>query len=331
MEMINTAYMAEEFFVDQSSAGQRVDRFLADKYTDVTRGEIIRMLRSGVIVVDGAQTKPSYVLRGGEHIFVGEKKEETETIVPHHGISLEIVENTSDFVVIDKARGVQVHPSHREKGKTLVNALVARFPQIVGVGDDVMRPGIVHRLDKDTTGLMVVAKNNRAFAELKKAFQQKEVRKTYHALVWGFLTQKDGVVDAPIARATSYTKQKIAFGKYAGDAKEAQTAYHVCEEYRVNDDCAVSLVELHPQTGRMHQIRVHMAHIGHPLIGDARYYRKTEQKLPMVLPKTCDPSTFYLHARELSFSLFGQEYHFVSDCPERFQCAVSYLRDKSGK
>ena len=116
-------------------------------------------------------------------------------------------------MVIDKVRGVQVHPSHREKEKTLVNALVARFPQIVGVGDDVMRPGIVHRLDKDTTGLMVVAKNNRAFAELKKAFQQKEVRKTYHALVWGFLTQKDGVVDAPIARATSYTKQKIAFGK----------------------------------------------------------------------------------------------------------------------
>lgn len=321
--------MAEEFFVDTIHAGTRIDRFLAEKYKEsMTRGDIARMLRAGVIVADGAATKPSYVLRGGEHVFVEEMAKKEDTVVPYHGTAPEIVENTADFVVVDKVLGVQVHPSHREKEKTLVNALVARFPHIVGVGDDPLRPGIVHRLDKDTTGLMVVAKTDRAFAALKKAFQQKQVCKTYHALVWGAVTPHEGVVDAPIARATSYTKQKIAFGKYAGDAKEAQTAYRVMEEFCMRDGVVVSLVELHPLTGRMHQIRVHMAHIGHPLMGDVRYYRKTEQKLPHILPKTCKPSTFYLHATQLQFTLFDKEYTFFSTYPDRFACALEYLRKR---
>lgn len=311
--------------MDETGVGMRVDRFLAEKYTDLTRGEIARMLRAGRIVVDGTQVKPSFILRGGEHVFVGEQEKKEEIVVPHHVLPMDFVENTRDFVVIDKARGVQVHPSHREKQKTLANALVARFPQLVGIGDDAMRPGIVHRLDKDTTGLMVVAKSQKAFEELKKAFQQKRVHKVYHALVWGDVKDVEGVVDAQIARATSYTKQKIAFGKYAGDAKEARTRYRVLARYGVRDGGVVSLVELYPETGRMHQIRVHMAHIGHPLVGDVRYYRKTERKLSAPLPKTCDPSTFYLHAKELRFMLFDKEYQFTSDYPDRFRCAIDFL------
>ncbi len=317
--------MAEEFFVENMDIGMRVDRFLAQKYTNLTRGEIARMLRSGHIVVDGAQAKPSFVLRGGEHIFMSERREKVESVIPNHGLSICIVEDMRDFLVVDKARGIQVHPSHREKENTLVNALVARYPHITTVGDDIMRPGIVHRLDKDTTGLMVVAKSQRAFMALKKAFQEKRVYKVYHALVWGNVRGDEGVVDAPIARATSYTKQKIAFGKYVGDAKDARTRYRVVARY---DVCGgeVSLVELYPETGRMHQIRVHMAHIGHPLVCDVRYYRKTEQRLPIPLPKTCDPSTFYLHAKELNFTLFDKKYHFTSEYPERFHCAVDFLK-----
>lgn len=321
--------MAEEFFVEKSDAGMRIDRFLVARYPRMTRGEVARMVRGGAVVVDGKTVKPSLMMRGGERVCVEDVAPLQECVMPNPLLSVDIVEDTDDFVVVNKPRGVRVHPDHREKTATLVNALVARYPQIARVGEDPMRPGIVHRLDKDTTGLLVVAKTLRAFTELKSAFQRRAVRKIYRALVWGAPKEEEGMIDAPIARATSYTKQKIAVGAYTGDAKQAQTAYRVVERFRRADDTDVSLVELRPRTGRMHQIRVHMAHIGHPLLGDARYCRKTQRRRCVPLPPSCDPSTFYLHAAELAFVFDGKDYAFHAPDPERFARAVAFLRGEN--
>ena len=170
-----------------------------------------------------------------------------------------------------------------------------------------------------------MAKNQKTFENLKKIFQERKIQKTYHALVFGSFDKDSGIIDAPIARATSYTKQKIAFGKYKGDAKEAQTKFEVLGKYILSSEITISLVEVKPKTGRTHQIRVHMAHIGHPLVGDSRYYTKNEHKLNLEELKEYDPNTFYLHAKELDFVLNGEKYNFKAQYPDRFSALLNYL------
>lgn len=316
----------KEIIVKSEDRGKRIDKYLTDEVGEISRGEVIRMIKSGVVVIGGKTVKkPSYTLKGDEVIEIGDYTDGPGDVVANKNIFLDIVENTKDFVVVDKPRGLQVHPSHRERENTLVNALLVKFPEIREVGDDPERPGIMHRLDKDTTGLIVVAKNQEAFDALKEQFSEREVKKTYHALVFGHLKEKVGEINAPIARATSYTKQKIAFGKYKGDAREALTKYEVTKEYRVGD-LELSLIEVQPKTGRTHQIRVHMAHIGHPLLGDQRYYTKNERKQQVDIPKEYDIDTFYLHAKELSFTFKDQEYLFSVKYPDRFNALVHYLK-----
>lgn len=305
--------------------GKRLDKFLVEKMASLTRGEIIRMIKSGAVEVNAKKAKPSYILRGDEYVFIGEYRDRSQDILPNRNLVIEVAEGMEDFIVINKQRGLQVHPSHRERKNTLVNALLARFPEIRNVGEDEERPGIVHRLDKDTTGLLIVARNQKAFEALKVLFGQKKIQKTYYALVFGIFEEKKGEIDAPIARATSYTKQKIAFGKYKGDARDACTEYEVIKEYKLANSTEISLMKVMPKTGRTHQIRVHMAHKGHPLVGDERYYTKNEKKILNTIPKIYDPQTFYLHAKNISFTLDGKKYHFTIDLPDRFDALLKYL------
>lgn len=314
-----------EYVVELKNKGKRLDKYLTGYMINLSRGEIIRMIRSGAVEVDGKIMKPSYTLKGIETVVVGAIEEKSTIVRGNKNIFLDIVENNDNFIIINKQRGLQVHPSHREREKTLVNALLAKFPVIRDVGDDEERPGIVHRLDKDTTGLMVVAKNQKTFDALKEQFSTRKVQKTYHALVFGHLSDKKGEIDAPIARATSYTKQKVAFGKYKGDSKEARTQYEVLKEYQIGDDLCLSLVAAQPKTGRTHQIRVHMAHIGHPILGDQRYYSKIERKTTLDIPAEYDHDTFYLHAKELAFTLDGKKYDFSVKYPDRFHALTYYL------
>ena len=315
----------QEIEVKKEEKGKRIDKFVVSLLNDVTRGQIIKMIKNSVITVNNAKIKPSYRLKGNEKVQISEIKEKDDKILPNKNIILDIIENNEDFAIINKQRGLQIHPSHREREKTLVNALLAHFPEISTVGEDMERPGIVHRLDKDTTGLLVVAKNQKTFENLKKIFQERKIQKTYYTLVFGSFNKDSGIIDAPIARATSYTKQKIAFGKYKGDAKEAQTEFKVLREYTLSSEITISLVEVKPKTGRTHQIRVHMAHIGHPLVGDSRYYTKNEHKLNIEELNEYDPSTFYLHAKELDFVLNGKEYNFKVQYPNRFSALLNYL------
>jgi len=317
--------MEQKIIVDDEVGKVRIDRFLVKKSENMTRGEIIRMIKAGHITVNSSIVKPSYTVKSGDIIEFVEYEDESDKIIPNKNINLDIIESNSDFVVINKQIGLQVHPSHREREKTLVNALLAHFPEITDVGDDVERPGIMHRLDKDTTGLIVIAKNQDTFDNLKSSFQDRTVQKTYHALIFGIFDKKEGIIDAPIARAASYTRQKIAVGKFKGDAREAQTKYKVLKEYHISDTLEMSLIEVQPKTGRTHQIRVHMAYKGHPLVGDNRYYTKIQRKTSLKAFEEYDPSTFYLHAKELHLHINEEEYNFKAEYPDRFRAILHYL------
>ncbi len=315
----------QDIQITEEHRGKRLDKFLVEKMGFLTRGEIIRMIKSGIVEINAKKAKPSYVLHGDEYVFIGEYRDKSQDVLPNRNLAIEVVEGLEDFIIINKQRGIQVHPSHRERKNTLVNALLARFPEIKDVGEDEERPGIVHRLDKDTTGLLIVARKQESFEALKTLFGQKKIQKTYYTLVFGLFEEKKGVIDAPIARATSYTKQKIAFGKYKGDARDACTEYEVIKEYKLANGTEISFVKVMPKTGRTHQIRVHMAHKGHPLVGDERYYTKNEKRIHNTIPKIYDPQTFYLHAKEILFVLDKKEYHFTVDYPDRFGALLKYL------
>jgi 23S rRNA pseudouridine1911/1915/1917 synthase len=298
--------------VTSEKAGNRIDKFLVEEVflnMGKTRGEIIKHIKSGDILVNGKIAKPSYLLKEGEEIKINIKKEKTE-VIPNKKIKLEIIYQDKNIIVVNKPAGMSVHPNDVEKESTLVNALVASFPEIKnindGSADSWMRPGIVHRLDKDTSGAMVVARNQKTFTELKRKFAQREIEKNYVAIIYGHLKKKSGIVDAPIARSANFKKQKIARGKIKGTARPAVTEYKLLKRYKDFD-----FVEALPKTGRMHQIRVHLAYLGNPIVGDAKYKRKD-----LIRPEGVTRQL--LHAQKLNFELFGKKYSFESKVPNDF-------------
>lgn len=299
--------------INSEDTGQRIDLFLKEGVfvdPEITRGEVIRQIKAGQILVNGKVAKPSYRLREGDEIAIKIEKEKNE-VIPNKKIKLEIIYQDENIVVVNKPAGLQVHPSDVEKENTLVNALIVKFPEIKNINDGSedswMRPGIVHRLDKDTSGAIVVARNQKTFDELKRKFADREMEKNYVALVYGHLKKESGAVDAPIARSASFKKQKIARGKMKGTARPAMTEYKLLKRYKDFD-----LVEAWPKTGRMHQIRVHFSSIGNPIVGDEKYKRK-DLSIPVGVKR------HFLHAQKLKFELFGKEYSFSADLPEDFQ------------
>jgi 23S rRNA pseudouridine1911/1915/1917 synthase len=264
------------------------------------------------------------------------KKKITE-LQPNSKIKLKIVFENEDFWIINKESSLQVHPSYTEKNETLINALLNLKPELKNVGEDWERLGIVHRLDKDTSGLMIVAKNNETFFELKKMFQEKKVKKTYQALVWGKMEKEKDLIDLPIAKNTSHQKQKIAQGKFSGQAREAQTEYQVLQNFTFSlpekfksknienagdlfdeekNKVKLSLLEVTPKTGRTHQIRIHLSHLNHPLVQDEKYYKKIHQQLNLNL--NSKHQTFYLHSSKIEFELKNQKFSFSTPLPNYF-------------
>jgi len=323
----------KKIIVDETGAGERIDKFLSsfakapeDKNEEffldmeTTRGDVIRSIREGQILVNDKKVKPSYILKEQDEISIDIKKEKEE-VVPNKNIKLEIIYQDADMIVVNKPSGLQVHPSDSEKINTLINALVVSFPEIVGIDDGFegswMRPGIVHRLDKDTSGVMVVARNKKTFDELKRKFADREIEKNYVAVVYGNLEKKAGVVDKPIARAASFKKQKIARGKMKGTARAAVTEYRLLKRYDGFD-----FVEALPKTGRMHQIRVHLASLGNPIVGDAKYKRRD-----LIVPIGIERQL--LHAQTLKFELNGQKCSFEAELPIDFTAFLKGLDEKS--
>lgn len=227
---------------------------------------------------------------------------------PDFNIPLDIVYEDDDIVVINKQARISVHPSVNEPSGTVANALIAKYPELIaGVGEDSLRPGIVHRLDKDTSGLLVVAKNQKSFEFLKKEWQSGQVIKKYLALVWGTMKSEKGEIKSELARSLSDFRKRMVLKLRAGQelkGKLAVTEYEVVKKYK-----DFSLVEVIPKTGRTHQIRVHMASIGHPVAGDKVYGNKK------VAPEGLTRQ--FLHAFYLSFSLpGGKKIALESDLPE---------------
>ena len=273
--------MEERRFLVQQPAS-RLDRYLAAQLPDHSRSEVQRWIKEGLARVNERPAKASLSLEPGDMVTLTIPEPPPTELQPE-AIPLTILYEDADVIAIDKPAGMVVHPAAGHASGTLVNALLYHFPDIEGVGEG-GRPGIVHRLDKDTSGIILVAKNPRAHRYLQAQFKARTVEKTYLALVHGHVSPKEGLIDAPIGRHPRH-RQRMAVTS-ADKGREAQTEYKVLAFYG-----PATLVAAHPLTGRTHQIRVHFASIGHPVVGDPLYGRKDAYGL----------GRHFLHAYRLRF------------------------------
>ena len=285
--------------------GLRLDRFVAAAWPELTRSAVQRLIQANLVWVDGQPARASYRVSPGDRITVEVPAPSPSELEPE-AIPLDVVYEDADVLVINKPAGLVVHPAPGHAGGTLVNAVLAMDVELEV--SNTQRPGIVHRLDKDTSGLMVVAKNDRAQLSLSEQMQRHEMKKEYLALVWGHLTPFRGIIDAPIGRDPRDRKRMgiVASGR------PARTHFRVLEQLDGFD-----LVRLRLETGRTHQIRVHMASLGHPVVGD-RVYGPEREALGL--------KRQFLHAYRLGFVLPSGGYReFVAPLPGDLREALDAL------
>lgn len=301
----------------------RLDTFIFQQLRgEFSRAYLQKLIKLGKILVNGKAVKPSYKLKIDDKIQAEITPPEKISLEPDASIKLDIIYEDENVIVINKPAGLVVHPSQTTKNKTLANALLAYYPLIKDVGENPLRPGIVHRLDKETSGLIIVAKNNETFQFLKNQFKEREVIKKYLALVDGCPEKEKGIIEASIERSKSIpTKQKISKSM---TAKKAITEYQIIK--RINSRHC--LVEAAPKTGRMHQIRVHFAHIGHPIVGDTKYGGPSIKEL----------TRHFLHATYLKIKIPSPinsrqyiEKEFKIELPQELQEIISELTSQSLK
>ena len=296
-----------EFEVGPLEGEQRLDVFLAQKMTHQhSRSHLQKMIKNGAVLVDGKNVTPHYPIKVGERVRV-EKLDMPEEDLPAEAIPLNIVYEDEDCLVVNKAAGMVVHPAHGNPNHTLVNALLFHV-QNLGNSEDKVRPGIVHRLDKDTSGLLVVAKNDYAHAKLALQFKEHTIDRVYNALVRGVVQHDEGVCEEPVGRAF-LNRKKVVIRPSGG--KDAVTFFRVLKRFP-----NATWVEIRPKTGRTHQIRVHFAHMGHPVLGDALY----GVQFPPIKRQA-------LHAVSLGFEQPRTKkwIHLTSELPEDMQGLLRFL------
>jgi len=289
-----------EYLVPPETAGCRLDQYLAVLLPHLSRSRLQTLIKEGHILLDDKPCKPGEKLRPGKRIAVHEPEAAPVTGTAAEEIPLEILFEDGDLLVVNKAAGMVVHPAAGNPGGTLVNALLHHCTALSGIGGE-QRPGIVHRLDKETSGCLVVAKNDLAHQGLSAQFADRKVLKIYLALVAGRLPKKSGVIETEIGRHPVHRK-KMAVVE-TGRGRASKTAYRVVREL-----AGASLVECTLHTGRTHQIRVHLKHLGHPLLGDPLYGQRAEYPRQM------------LHAWRLGFThpRTQQWMEFQSPIPQDF-------------
>jgi 23S rRNA pseudouridine1911/1915/1917 synthase len=283
-----------------------------------SRSQIQRLIKEGRIRVDGRGAKPNHAVRGGEAVTV-EVPEPVEATPRAEALPLPILYQDSDLIVVDKPAGMVVHPAAGHSSGTLVNALLHHVDDLSGIGGE-KRPGIVHRLDRGTSGLMVVAKHDAAHEELSRQFRDREVEKEYYALVWGEV-QAGRRIDAPIGRDPGNRKRMSA---RARRSREAVTRILRAERLK-----ALTLVQVAIHTGRTHQIRVHLSAIGHPIVGDP-LYGGVHRRVPGDLRAVTHLDRPFLHAARLVFThpRDGRRMSFASELPADLQHVLDELRLK---
>lgn len=292
----------KEYIIKQEDVGKRLDAYVASQDSNITRTAAQRMIEEKNILVNGKKQKVAYKIAEGDIISV--KEVEAKTIeLKAQDIPVEIIYEDNDIIVVNKPKGMVVHPANGNPDGTLVNAIMSICKDsLSGIGGEI-RPGIVHRLDKDTSGLLIVAKNDKAHVNMSEQIKNHEVKKTYIALVRGVVKENEATINMPIGRSTS-DRKKMAVNK---NGKNAVTNIKVLKRYD-----KYTLLEVNIETGRTHQIRVHLSHIGYPIIGDYIY---SNGKNEFGVIGQC------LHAKSLEFKhpITNKEMKLEAPLPEYFE------------
>lgn len=300
----------EELIVDQENK-ERIDKYIAKCLPDLSRVMVQKLIEEKQILVNEKSVKTSYTVQKGDKITITIPEAKETTLKPQD-IPLDIVYEDDDILVVNKAKGMVVHPAAGNPEGTLVNAVMAHCKgNLSGIGGE-LRPGIVHRLDKDTSGLLIVAKNDKAHIQMSKQIQDREVKKIYIALVRGIISENEATINMPIGRSMQ-DRKKMAVTK---KGKEAITHFQVLERFD-----KYTLLKVKIDTGRTHQIRVHMAEIGHPVVGDMLYSNgKNEFGIEGQM----------LHATSLDFKhpITQKPLHLEAPLPEYFEEVLKQLRNK---
>lgn len=301
--------------VPEAMAGERVDRIVA-MITGISRAEVAELVASGAVRVGGeSATVRSRRLRAGDEVEVDlPDRAEADRLVPEPDIVVPVVHADDHVLVIDKPAGLVVHPGAGQRTGTVVHALLAHYPELVGVGVDASRPGIVHRLDKGTSGLMMVARTPPAYEGLVAALAARQVHRRYRTLSWGSVQAARGLIDAPIGRSMREPTRMAVDER----GKPARTGYEVLRRFVA--PVVVSELACTLETGRTHQIRVHLSSIGHAVVGDARY-GGARQSLPMARP--------FLHAEhlELVHPVTGEPLAFHAPVPHDLTAVLASLTE----
>lgn len=305
--------MAEEITIDVSAyVGSRLDAALAKAYPEFSRQRWLTLIRGDAVTLNGKNPKAGHKISGDEVVNVVFPEVKEVGIIPED-IPLNVVYADDDVIVINKPADLVVHPGIGHDSGTLVNAILYHFPNIKGIGHEI-RPGIVHRLDKNTSGLMVVAQNDQAMKHVQDQFRARTVYKKYVGLTEGNVKPPKAMIDADLGRDPHNRKRMAVIPPgSSATSKPAQTTYEVVQEYKNH-----SLIHCLLHTGRTHQIRVHMAYLGYPLVGDVMYGRKKPELLT---------NRHFLHSAELGFRLpsTDQEVTFTSPLPEELTALIETL------
>ncbi|MBU6142236.1 RluA family pseudouridine synthase [Patescibacteria group bacterium] len=313
------------------NAGERLDIFLVARLEGLSRSRVQRLIEDKQVAVNGkVLEKPSYRMHAGDEVVISAEDladgRGSITVEPEADMPLQVVYEDKNILVINKPAGLLVHPTASQHRHTLANALVAQYPEMIGVGEDPLRPGIVHRLDKDTSGLMVVAKNQRAFLFLKDQFLHRTMAKTYLALVEGIPEPRAGEITFAIRPSSVNPLKKIAVrmpdGAEDRSARAAETQYRVKRVFGTE----FALVEASPKTGRTHQIRVHLRAIGHAVLGDRVYHSKNPKdygELQALMKRQM------LHAYRLQFTApGGKRIDVKAPIPKDMAALIAQLRKR---
>jgi 23S rRNA pseudouridine1911/1915/1917 synthase len=292
--------------------GERVDKALADALPELSRAQCQRLLKEGRVFIDSRPVKGSKRLEGGEQVVIDLPKVESSEIEPQ-AIPFDIIYEDEDLILINKPAGIVVHPSVGHESGTLVNAVLAYCPDLPGVGGE-KRPGVVHRLDKNTSGLILFAKNDHALRYLQRQFKDRTVVKVYQALVYGLLSQNEILIDAPIGRDPK-DRKRMAVIPPESSARSRVALTRVKTLTCFNE---YTLLECYPLTGRTHQLRVHLAFAGYPIVGDDVYGRRKQRLLA---------GRHFLHAGMLTFRRPSddREKTFSSPLPLELQSILDEL------
>ena len=298
-------------YFEVENENKRIDAYLSEKLADTSRVAIQRLLNNGKVLVNGKIIKPSYKVQVGDKIEV-EEVVPVEVSLKAQDIPLDIIYEDKDIIVVNKPKGMVVHPANGNPDGTLVNAIMAICKDsLSGIGGEI-RPGIVHRLDKDTSGIIIVAKNDKAHINLSEQIKDHKVKKTYIALVRGFVKENEATINMPIGRSEKDRKKMAVTRK----GKEAITHFKVLERYD-----RYTLLQVNIETGRTHQIRVHLSQIGYPIIGDEVY---SNGKNEWNVKGQC------LHAKSLEFThpITGEKMYLEAELPEYFENILKNLEKR---